>query len=124
MLNCMNKFVTLLCSGMEDRIFLLEDRELVWGEDYISVVDTEDDDPILVKQWMGSTRYGDRVQLVPRSGCSRAFFNEYKAQPELHYGVLQRVFKDVFNKTWFEMLYLIEGEPKIVLYRMDEWTFN
>ena len=95
------------------------------GDDVIAeVIETEDDNPMLVKQWTGSTRYGDKINIVLRSGAPRDLQQEYKANRHLHWGVMQRSFIDVFDQNWFEVLHLVDDEPMVVMYNLKQWTFQ
>jgi len=99
-------------------------QEFLCPQDFIGVIDTEDNNPMLVKQWTGSNRYGDKINIVLRSGASRDLQQEYKGNRDLHWGVMQRSFKDVFDQNWFEVLHLVDDEPMVVMYNLKHYTFQ
>jgi len=108
----------------DDIIYIIDDQELELGKDYLYALEVEGDNAILITQWLNNFRYGDRVNIMPRSTAPSEVLMHYKKGIHQRTGVMQRVFKDIFGMNWFEILHTIDDEPVVIIYNLRYWTFD
>ena len=89
----------------------------------------ESDEPIKLKEYLNTHRYGELLRIYPREMAPdmdllAQIQKEYKRGEHPKTGVLECVFADSENRKWIQILTTIEGEPEKVLLNLKYWAFD
>ena len=101
----------------------------IYEEGCVPIWIEDDDEPILLKEYLNTHRYGENLHIYPRGNASNMELlaqiqKEYKRGEHPKSGVLECVFADNLGRKWMQILTTIEDEPRKVLLNLKYWQFD